>query len=95
MLPRASDALLELIRAHDTAGVDAMLDADPVQRTHGGPGGETLVLYACYTGAPDVAPLLRDGRTIIYGILIVLVVVVFPQGLITPNLFRRKGGDKT
>ena len=40
MLPRASDALLELIRAHDTAGVDAMLDADPVQRTHGGPGGE-------------------------------------------------------
>ncbi|MBP6771750.1 MAG: ankyrin repeat domain-containing protein [Gemmatimonadaceae bacterium] len=62
MLPRASDALLELIRAHDTAGVDAMLDADPVQRTHGGPGGETLVLYACYTGATDVAPLLRGAR---------------------------------
>ena len=41
-----------------------------------------------------VGPLLRDGRTIIYGILIVLVVVVFPQGLITPNLFRRKRGDE-
>ena len=43
---------------------------------------------------PWLGPLLRDGRTIIYGILIVLVVIVFPQGLIPPNLFRRKGGDK-
>ena len=41
-----------------------------------------------------LGPLLRDGRTIIYGILIVLVVVVFPQGLITPDLFRRKEAGK-
>lgn len=37
-----------------------------------------------------MTPLLRDGRMILYGILIVVVVVLFPQGLITPNLFKRK-----
>lgn len=52
---------------------------------------EVLRAAAGLPGLPVwLSPLLRDGRTIIYGILIVLVVVVFPQGLITPNLFRRK-----
>ena len=62
MLQRASDALLEAIRAHDVDTITSLLDADPLQRTHGGAGGETLVLYACYVGASEVASLLRGAR---------------------------------
>lgn len=62
MLPKASDALLDAIRAHDVHAVGALLDADPAQRQHGGPGGETLVLHACYVGAVELAPLLRGAR---------------------------------
>lgn len=63
MLPRASDALLDAIRAHDAATVTALLESDPSLLAHGGIGGETLVLYACYVGATDLAPLLRGART--------------------------------
>ncbi len=44
---------------------------------------EILRALAGVPGLPVWAgPLLRDGRTIIYGSLIVLVVVLFPRGLI-------------
>ena len=36
-----------------------------------------------------LAQLLRDGRLIIYGVLIVVGTIFFPQGLITPDLFSR------
>lgn len=62
MLPRASDAIVDAIRAHDAAAVSALLDADPSQREHGGPGGETLVLFCVYLGATDIAPLVRGAR---------------------------------
>ena len=62
MLQRASDALLEAIRAHDKGTITSLLAADPSQRAHGGAGGETLVLYATYVGASEVAPLLRGDR---------------------------------
>ncbi len=62
MLQRASDSLLEAIRAHDVDAITALLDTDPSQRSHGGAGGETLVLYACYVGAAELAPLLRGPR---------------------------------
>jgi ankyrin repeat protein len=62
MLQRASEALLEAIRSHDAGTINSLLAADPSQRAHGGAGGETLVLYACYVGAPEVAPLLRGDR---------------------------------
>jgi len=62
MLQRASNALLEAIRAHETGTITSLLAADPSERTHGGPGGETLVLYASYVGASEVAPLLRGDR---------------------------------
>lgn len=62
MLQRASDALLEAIRAHDAGAITSLLAADPAERSHGGAGGESLVLYASYVGAADVAPLLRGDR---------------------------------
>lgn len=62
MLQRASDALLEAIRAHDAGTITSLLAADPPERSRGGAGGETLVLYACYVGAAEVAPLLRGDR---------------------------------
>ncbi len=35
---------------------------------------------------PGVAQFLADGRTIIYGLLLALSTIFFPQGLITPRL---------
>jgi len=40
--------------------------------------------------APFIAQLLTDGRLILYGLLIALGTLFFPQGLITPDLFRRR-----
>lgn len=39
-----------------------------------------------------VATFLTDGRLIIYGLLITFATIFFPQGLITPDLFRRLSG---
>ncbi|HEY9852532.1 MAG TPA: branched-chain amino acid ABC transporter permease [Leptolyngbyaceae cyanobacterium] len=42
-------------------------------------------------GLPDwLANFLRDGRLIIFGVLIVLGTIFFPQGLVTPDLFKKK-----
>lgn len=38
---------------------------------------------------PFVAQFLREGRLIIYGVLLAIGTIFFPQGLITPDLFRR------
>ncbi|MBC7968667.1 MAG: branched-chain amino acid ABC transporter permease [Verrucomicrobia bacterium] len=35
-----------------------------------------------------LAQFLRDGRLILFGLLIVLGTIFFPQGLVTPNLFK-------
>jgi branched-chain amino acid transport system permease protein len=37
-----------------------------------------------------LAQFLRDGRLIVFGLLIVIGSVFFPQGLVTPNLFKRR-----
>lgn len=37
-----------------------------------------------------LAQFLRDGRLIIFGVLIVLGTIFFPQGLVTPDLFKRR-----
>jgi branched-chain amino acid transport system permease protein len=37
-----------------------------------------------------LAQFLRDGRLIIFGVLIVLGTIFFPQGLVTPDLFTRR-----
>jgi branched-chain amino acid transport system permease protein len=37
-----------------------------------------------------LAQLLRDGRLIIYGVLIAVGAVFFPHGLITPDLLARR-----
>ncbi|WP_066379811.1 MULTISPECIES: branched-chain amino acid ABC transporter permease [unclassified Anabaena] len=40
-------------------------------------------------GLPDwLAQFLRDGRLIIFGLLIVIGTIFFPQGLITPDIFK-------
>ncbi len=38
--------------------------------------------------AAPVAKFLSDGRWIVYGVLIVIGTIFFPQGLITPSLFK-------
>lgn len=39
---------------------------------------------------PAIAAFLRDGRLILFGVLIAVSVFFFPYGLITPNLFKRR-----
>jgi len=39
--------------------------------------------------APQWAQFLRDGRLMLFGVLIVLGTIFFPQGLVTPAWFRR------
>jgi len=43
---------------------------------------------------PWLAQFLRDGRLIIFGVLIAIGTVFFPHGLITPGLLRRLGGRR-
>jgi branched-chain amino acid transport system permease protein len=51
---------------------------------------EVLRAIASIPGLPDwLAQFLRDGRLIIFGLLIVLGSVFYPQGLITPDLLKR------
>ena len=68
-------------------------------RTFAGPVGGGLALtllpealrqLAGINGLPTwLAQFLRDGRLILYGLLIVLGAINFPQGLITPAMFKR------
>ncbi|WP_341528771.1 branched-chain amino acid ABC transporter permease [Nostoc sp. UHCC 0302] len=37
-----------------------------------------------------LAQFLRDGRLIIFGLLIVIGTIFFPQGLVTPDIFQRR-----
>src|ERR1700730_9338419 len=51
---------------------------------------EALRGIAGVGGLPEwLAAFLRDGRLIIFGVLIAIGTVFFPQGLITPGLLRR------
>lgn len=51
---------------------------------------EVLRSLADISGLPTaLAQFLRDGRLIIFGILIVVGTIFFPQGLVTPELFQR------
>jgi branched-chain amino acid transport system permease protein len=52
---------------------------------------EALRALAGAAGLPIwLASFLRDGRLIIFGALIALGTIFFPQGLITPDLWRRR-----
>lgn len=52
---------------------------------------EVLRALAGIGGLPDwFAKFLLDGRLIIYGLLLALGSLFFPQGLISPDLFRRR-----
>lgn len=57
---------------------------------------EVLRGMATIQGLPVwLAQFLRDGRLIIFGLLIVLGTIFFPQGLVTPELFKRwKKGNR-
>jgi len=55
-------ALLTAVRAQDATEVTRLLDDDPSLRSRTGPGGESLVLHACYVGAADIAPALAGDR---------------------------------
>lgn len=52
---------------------------------------EVLRAIAGIQGLPPfLAQLLLDGRLILYGLLIVIAPLFYPQGLITPDLFKRR-----
>ncbi len=52
---------------------------------------EILRSIADTGGLPTwLAQFLRDGRLIIFGLLIVLGTIFFPQGLVTPDIFKRR-----
>ncbi len=69
-------------------------------RTFLGPIMGGLALYAlpevlrAIAGIPGLPPalaqLLKDGRLIMYGMLLVLCTIFFPHGLIRPSLFARR-----
>lgn len=51
---------------------------------------EVLRNLADTGGLPDwFAHFLRDGRLIIFGLLIVIGTIFFPQGLVTPDIFKK------
>jgi ankyrin repeat protein len=62
VLTRASEVVIDAIRAHDSAAVRSLIDADPSQCECGGPGGETLVLFCVYVNAVDIASVVRGAR---------------------------------
>ena len=52
---------------------------------------EILRIVADTSGLPTwLAQFLRDGRLIIFGLLIVIGTIFFPQGLVTPNLLKKR-----
>lgn len=52
---------------------------------------EVLRAIADTSGLPGwLEQFLRDGRLIIFGLLIVVGTIFFPQGLVTPDLFKRR-----
>lgn len=56
---------------------------------------EVLRAIADTGGLPNwLAGFLRDGRLIIFGLLIVMGTIFFPQGLVTPDLFKKRHKSK-
>lgn len=56
---------------------------------------EVLRGLAGISGLPFwLASFLKDGRLIIFGIIIVISSVFYPQGIITPNLLKKLGKGK-
>ena len=64
MVRTAPDALLTAIRSKDRATISDMIRKDPSLVMTRAPGGESLVLHACYMEAPELADLLHTGRAI-------------------------------
>ena len=64
MFRTAPDALLSAIRSKDRHTIADLISNDPSLVTARAAGGESLVLYGCYNGAPELAELLRAGRPI-------------------------------
>jgi ankyrin repeat protein len=62
MVPTAPEALIAAIRANDRLAIERLLAEDSARIDMRGPGGESLVLYACYAGAPDLSPAFLRGR---------------------------------
>ncbi|MEN9818982.1 MAG: hypothetical protein RLZ32_2862 [Gemmatimonadota bacterium] len=54
--------LLDAMRRRNAQQVAELLAADPRLARARAAGGETLVLHACYLGAPELVPLLLAGR---------------------------------
>lgn len=62
MIPTAPESLLTAIRLRDTDAISHALQENPALGGYRAPGGESLVLHACYIGAPELAALLLQGR---------------------------------
>jgi branched-chain amino acid transport system permease protein len=55
---------------------------------------EVLRAIADTSSSPLIAQFLRDSRLIIFGLLIVIGTIFFPEGLVTPDLFKRSRDRK-
>ncbi len=64
MVPTAPEPLITAIRGHDRLAIERLLAEDPARAGMRGPGGESLVLFACYVGAPDLSPAFLRGRAL-------------------------------
>jgi len=62
MVRTAPETLLTAIRSKDCDSIMTLLAGDPSLVASRATGGESLVLHACYTGAPELADLLHPGR---------------------------------
>lgn len=64
MVRTAPAALLAAIRIKDRSRISALLAEDPLLVASRATSGESLVLHACYVGAPELADILHPGRPI-------------------------------
>lgn len=62
MVPTAPEALIAAVRNRDRHAIERLLAEEPARADMRGPGGESLVLFSCYVGAPELAPLFLRGR---------------------------------
>lgn len=62
MIAVAPEPLLAAIKDRNHDAITQILGDNPDWATYRAPSGESLVLHACYIGAPELAPLLLAGR---------------------------------
>ncbi len=58
----ASEAVMSALKARNADALAELIREDPATVNATGPGGESLILLACYMGAESLVPALQVGR---------------------------------